>query len=91
MKILLNFPSAKKSHLLEMLRQISYVTIEPMDVGNRSKTVVGSIRKPALSKSQKKKNTDELIDGLRDAFEDVKLHQAGKKQLRDARDIVAEL
>ncbi|WP_346237929.1 hypothetical protein ABDK00_002500 [Niabella insulamsoli] len=75
MKILIEIPDDKAPALMEVLNDISYV-----------KTSV-----PPSEKKKKKQKESRLLRELRQAVEEVKLIEAGKKKGRPARELLDEL
>ena len=81
MKVLLDIPDKKADSFMDVLRHISYVKIQPFDT-SKNKNVEGEHEE--LSK-------EEILGGLREAIHEVKEHIAGRKKLRTAKELLAEL
>jgi len=79
MQITLTIPDKKADSLLDVLRHISYVKIQPSDVPKKE------------SKKQKKRSAEEFYEGLKEAIHDVNEHIAGRKQLGTFDEFLAEL
>jgi len=75
MQITLTVPDKKADSFLDVLRHISYVTIQPSDVPS----------------SQPAAQEEEVYEGLKDAIHEVNEAIAGRKQLRTAKEFLAEL
>jgi hypothetical protein len=73
------------------LKQISYVKIETEEKPARAKTAAKRVRQPALTVAEKKKNTEQLLEDLRDSFNEIELIEAGKKKFRSADEFLASL
>ena len=68
MKVILDIQDNKASHLLEVLKGLSYVTIKPIS------------DEKAL-----------LMEDLKEAAEQVRLHKQGKIKLKTAQELLNEL
>ncbi|GHT45771.1 hypothetical protein FACS189454_05790 [Planctomycetales bacterium] len=91
MKRIISFPANKSKFVLELLQQISYVKVEADEKPSKAKTAAKRVRQPALTAAQKKKNTEQLLEDLRDSFEQVRKHEAGYNTCRPAREVLAEM
>jgi hypothetical protein len=91
MKRIISFPANKSKFILELLKQISYVKVEAAEKPSKVKTAAKQVRQPALTAAQKKKNTEQLLEDLRDSFNEIELIEAGKKQCRSADEFLASL
>ena len=81
MKVLLDIPDKKADSLMDVLRHISYVTIQPFDTP-----------KPQVVEDELEEPSKEVIlEGLREAIHEVKEHIAGRKKLQSAKEWLAEL
>jgi hypothetical protein len=78
MQITLTVPDKNADSLLDVLRHISYVEIQPSKVSKKKK-------KPA------KRSAEEFYEGLKEAIHDVNEHIAGRKQLGTVEELLAEL
>ena len=78
MQITLTVPDKNADSLLDVLRHISYVEIQPSKVSKKKK-------KPA------KRRAEEFYEGLKEAIHDVNEHIAGRKQLGTVEELLAEL
>ena len=76
MQITLTIPDKKADSLLDVLRHISYVKIQPSDT---------------LGNQPSKSNEEEFYEGLKEAIHDVNEHIAGRKQLSTFEEFLAEL
>ena len=81
MKVLLDIPDKKADSLMDVLRHISYVKIQPFDTP-KNQIVEDESAEPSK---------EEILEGLREAIHDVKEHIAGRKQLQSAKEWLAEL
>jgi hypothetical protein len=79
MQVTLTIPDKKADSFLDVLRHVSYVEIQPVEVPKKKK------KKPA------KRSAEEFYEGLKRAIHDVNEHIAGRIQLQSAEEWFAEL
>ena len=87
MKVLLDIPDKKADSLMDVLRHISYVKVQPFDTPKKQFTQENQFVEDELAEPSK----EEILEGIREAFHDVKEHIAGRKQLQSAKEWLAEL
>jgi len=81
MKVLLDIPDKKADSFMDVLRHISYVKIQPFDT-QKNQIVEDELEEPSK---------EEILQDLREAIHEVKENIAGRKQLRSAKEFLAEL
>ena len=81
MKVLLDIPDKKADSLMDVLRHISYVKIQPFDAP-KNQFLEDELDEPSK---------EEILEGLREAIHDVKEHIAGRKKARPVAELIAEL
>ena len=81
MKVLLDIPDKKADSLMDVLRHISYVKVQPFDTP-QNQFVADEPAEPSK---------EEILEGLREAIHDVKEHIAGRKKLSTFDEFLAEL
>ena len=81
MKVLLDIPDKKADSLMDVLRHISYVKVQPFDTP-KNQSVEEELEEPSK---------EEILEGLKEAIHEVKEHIAGRKKLQSAKEWLAEL
>ena len=76
MKVLLDIPDKKADSFLDVLRHISYVKVQTFDT---------------IEDQPAEDSKEEILQDLKDAVHEVKEAIAGRKQLRTAKEFLAEL
>jgi hypothetical protein len=93
MQVLLNIPDKKAAFVMELLQNLTYVKAVPFSEQTHAKAKMQSgIAKVVKKEKPVKQQTEvEFLRGLRNAVQEAKDYEAGKIQLRLAREFLNEV
>jgi predicted RNA-binding protein with RPS1 domain len=96
MQILLEIKDDKSDFIIELLSNFDYVRAEILTNGTHDNDAVvlsgGDIENEEnITPQQRRKNTEEFLEGFRESLRELKAWKQGKVEYRPAREVLDEL
>lgn len=96
MKILLEIKDDKSDFIIELLSNFDYVRAEVLTNGTYDNDAVvlsddDTDDEEDITPEQRRKNTEEFLEGFRESLRELKAWKEGKVEYRPAREVLDEL